>query len=68
VVVESIATATKEAGDVILAGLAPGSLITIDALIAGTATPAADRPRVWKSAGMAWQDVVVASAVYEASA
>jgi ornithine cyclodeaminase len=68
VVVESIATATKEAGDVILAGLAPESLITIDALIAGTATPAADRPRVWKSAGMAWQDVVVASAVYEASA
>jgi ornithine cyclodeaminase/alanine dehydrogenase-like protein (mu-crystallin family) len=69
VVVESRATARREAGDVIQAvaagALDPESLVTIDALVRGDADVPFDRPRVFKSAGMAWEDVVVASAVWE---
>jgi ornithine cyclodeaminase len=59
VVVESRASALREAGDVLLAGLGPGDLTTL------AEEPAIDqaRPRVFKSTGMAWEDAVVASAV-----
>ncbi|MGB3440084.1 MAG: ornithine cyclodeaminase family protein [Actinophytocola sp.] len=64
VVVESIPTARREAGDVILAGTT--DLIPLAALVRHEATVADDRPRVFKSVGMAWEDLAVAAAVYEA--
>ena len=72
VVVESRGTALREAGDVVQAvaagALDPGELITIDALVRGRARDALSgaRPRVFKSAGMSWEDVVVAAAAWEA--
>jgi ornithine cyclodeaminase len=65
VVVESRATALSEAGDVIQAGLAADELVTIDSLVRGEAHIPEGAPRVFKSAGMSWQDLVVAVAVWE---
>jgi ornithine cyclodeaminase/alanine dehydrogenase-like protein (mu-crystallin family) len=67
VVVESRASALREAGDVIGA-LATGALraealITLAGLVRGEATPAPGRPRLFKSTGMAWEDAVVAAAL-----
>jgi ornithine cyclodeaminase/alanine dehydrogenase-like protein (mu-crystallin family) len=67
VVVESRASALREAGDVI-AALATGALreealITLADLVRGEATPAPGRPRLFKSTGMAWEDAVVAAAL-----
>jgi ornithine cyclodeaminase/alanine dehydrogenase-like protein (mu-crystallin family) len=68
VVVESCASALREAGDVILAvragALDPGALVPLAALVRGAARPAPGRPRLFKSTGMAWEDLVVASAVH----
>ncbi|MEA2443608.1 MAG: hypothetical protein QOJ12_900 [Thermoleophilales bacterium] len=64
VVVESRATALREAGDVIQAGLEPEALVTLAELLRSDAAPPRDRPRVFKSAGMSWQDVVVAGALH----
>jgi ornithine cyclodeaminase/alanine dehydrogenase-like protein (mu-crystallin family) len=66
VVVESRASALREAGDVIAAGLPGDELTTLGELLNG-ATPAPDRPRLFKSVGMAWEDAVVAAAVAAAS-
>ncbi|MFC4852446.1 ornithine cyclodeaminase family protein [Actinophytocola glycyrrhizae] len=66
VVVESIATARREAGDVILAGTT--DLVPLAAVVRQEATVPDDRPRVFKSVGMAWEDLTVAAAVYEARA
>jgi ornithine cyclodeaminase/alanine dehydrogenase-like protein (mu-crystallin family) len=66
VVVESRAAAIREAGDVIQAGLVADDLATVDALVRGELTIAPERPRVFKSVGMSWEDLVVAAAVYEA--
>jgi ornithine cyclodeaminase/alanine dehydrogenase-like protein (mu-crystallin family) len=60
VVVESRASAMREAGDVILAGVE--TLVTLAELVAGAPVPA-DRPRVFKSTGMSWEDAVVAGAL-----
>ena len=71
VVVESLDTAMREAGDVVQAAdegvLQPDDLVTIDALVRGQASDplAPGRPRVFKSAGMSWEDLVVASAAWE---
>ena len=69
VVVEAVSPALREAGDVIQAvdsgALSPESLVTLPALVRGEATPAPDRPRVFKSTGMAWEDAVVAAALAE---
>jgi len=67
VVVEDIATALREAGDVVLA-IAEGTLTAHDLvpmrhLLAGVATAPADRPLVFKSVGMAWEDLTIAAAV-----
>ena len=68
VVVESRATALREAGDVIQAvgegALDPATLIGIGDLVRGRARDALApaRPRVFKSAGMSWEDLVVAAA------
>ena len=64
VVVEDVATARREAGDVILAA-AQGALdwadvCTLSDVVTGRVARATDRPNVFKSVGMAWQDLVIA--------
>lgn len=66
IVVESRASALREAGDVIVP-LAAGvvteeRLVTLAELVRGAAVDG-DRPRFFKSTGMAWQDAVVAGLV-----
>ncbi|WP_409465460.1 ornithine cyclodeaminase family protein [Amycolatopsis sp. GA6-003] len=69
VVVEGIAAATRESGEVVQAmesgALASEDLVSLAALAQGFAVPSG--PRLFKSVGMAWEDLVVAAAVYEAS-
>jgi ornithine cyclodeaminase/alanine dehydrogenase-like protein (mu-crystallin family) len=65
-VVESVSTAMREAGDIIQAGVSPATLATLASLVRGDFAVPPDRPRVFKSTGMAWQDLVVATAIYEA--
>jgi len=71
VVVESRASALREAGDVIQAiaagALTEDELVPLAALVRGEATPAAGRPRLFKSTGMAWEDLVLAAAVHAAA-
>jgi ornithine cyclodeaminase len=68
VVVEDVPTALREAGDVALAveegAVAPGGLLTIRDLVTGRVSVDATLPRVYKSVGMAWQDLVVAAEVH----
>ena len=64
VIVEDLGTAHREAGDVILAA-AQGALDwsdvrTLSDLVLGRVERATDRPNVFKSVGMAWQDLVIA--------
>ena len=65
--VEDVSTALREAGDVIQAiaegALAAETLLTIDDIVTGRAHVDPTRPRVYKSVGMAWQDLVVAAEV-----
>lgn len=64
VIVESRRVAATEAGDVIRAiaagSLDAGDLVTMHELFTGAAQPATDRPRIVKTCGMGWQDLVVA--------
>ena len=66
VVVESRASALSEAGDVIGAiesgALAADDLVTLRELVAGVEVPPG--PKLFKSTGMAWEDAVVAGALY----
>lgn len=67
VVVEDVATALREAGDVVLA-IADGALTERDLsslrdVVTGAAEVPTDRPLVFKSVGMSWEDLVVAEAV-----
>ena len=65
VVVEDRDTAMREAGDVVLAlgrGLDATDLLPLADLVRGAAVDV-NRPRVFKSVGMAWQDLVVAAEV-----
>jgi ornithine cyclodeaminase len=68
VVVEDRATALREAGDVIIAiaegVLAADDLVQLADLARGTEL-ATDRPVVFKSTGMSWQDVVVAEKLHK---
>lgn len=67
VVVEDVPTALREAGDVVLAvaegALTVGGLFALRAVVTGVAEPPRDRPLVFKSVGMGWEDLVVAGAV-----
>ncbi len=67
VVVEDTPTALREAGDVVLAladgALAAGDLLTLREVVGAGRPLPLDRPVVFKSVGMAWQDLVVAQAV-----
>lgn len=64
VVVESRRVARTEAGDVIRAvaagALREDHLVTMHEVFTGSVAVAADRPRVLKTCGMGWQDLVVA--------
>jgi ornithine cyclodeaminase/alanine dehydrogenase-like protein (mu-crystallin family) len=62
VVVESRASALREAGDVIAARIADADLVTLADVVRGRAVDRG-RPRLFKSTGMAWEDAVVASAL-----
>jgi ornithine cyclodeaminase len=70
IVVESRASALREAGDVIQAietgHATAGRLVTLAELVRGERTPPAGRPRLFKSTGMAWEDAVVAAALMDA--
>jgi ornithine cyclodeaminase/alanine dehydrogenase-like protein (mu-crystallin family) len=65
VVVESRASALREAGDVILAieagATSPDELVTLAELVRGDARPDPARPRLFKSTGMSWEDAVIAA-------
>jgi ornithine cyclodeaminase/alanine dehydrogenase-like protein (mu-crystallin family) len=67
VVVETRSAALREAGDVIQAiesgALDTASLATLAELVAGSTIVPDERPRLFKSTGMAWEDVVVAAAL-----
>jgi ornithine cyclodeaminase/alanine dehydrogenase-like protein (mu-crystallin family) len=67
VVVEARSAALREAGDVIQAiesgALDTDSLATLAELVAGSLSMPDGRPRLFKSTGMAWEDVVVAAAL-----
>jgi ornithine cyclodeaminase len=67
VVVESVTAACTEAGDVVLAmaegAVTPAGLVPLARLVRGES---AARPRLVKTVGMAWEDLVVATAVLAA--
>jgi ornithine cyclodeaminase/alanine dehydrogenase-like protein (mu-crystallin family) len=67
VVVESRASALREAGDVIGAvaagALSEDALVTLADVVCGQVVVDFERPRLFKSTGMAWEDAVVASAL-----
>ena len=69
-VVEDPAVALREAGDIIIAmseqRLDSGSLVPMRDIITHAHAVDHDRPRVFKSSGMPWQDLVVAAEVYRA--
>ncbi|WP_329088133.1 ornithine cyclodeaminase family protein [Actinomadura citrea] len=69
VVVESRTVATTEAGDVVQAlghgTIAETDLLELSDLVRGGAVVEDARPRVFKSVGMAWEDLAVAVAVHE---
>ena len=68
VVVEEVATALREAGDVVLAvaagALDPTDMVTVSDLVTGRASVDPALPSVYKSVGMAWQDLVVATEIH----
>lgn len=69
-VVEDPATALREAGDVIMA-IAEGRtseahLVPLASIVRGEASVDRTRPRVFKSVGMGWEDLVVAAACLDA--
>ncbi|WP_018565790.1 ornithine cyclodeaminase family protein [Streptomyces sp. PsTaAH-124] len=68
VVVESRASALREAGDVVLAvaegRLDPRALVPMADLLTSKAALPGDRPTVVKTTGMGWEDLVVAVAAY----
>jgi ornithine cyclodeaminase/alanine dehydrogenase-like protein (mu-crystallin family) len=70
VIVEDVATALRECGDVIQAvddeSLSTDALVTIRDVVNGDVSPATDRPIVFKGSGMAWQDLAVATRIYTA--
>ncbi len=74
IVVEDPATALREAGDIVLArsqarwrpALDAADLIPLASIVRGEVAVDTTRIRVFKSVGMAWEDVVVAAEVYRA--
>lgn len=69
VVAESRGVALRECGDIVLAADAGAfdmeRLRTLGELVRGEIEVPRDRPRLFKSAGMAWEDLGVGAAVYQ---
>ena len=70
VVVEDTAVALREAGDLIIpiaeGVAAAASLVPMRAIITGSIPVDRSRPRVFKSSGMPWEDLVIAAEVFRA--
>jgi ornithine cyclodeaminase/alanine dehydrogenase-like protein (mu-crystallin family) len=70
-VVEDITVALREAGDVIIpigeGALHASELISLRDLLTGAALIDTGKPRVFKSSGMPWEDLVIAAEVYSLS-
>jgi ornithine cyclodeaminase len=68
VIVESRPSALREAGDVIQAvrsgAIGEGELRDLGELVRGEVSVRTDRPRLFKSTGMAWEDLVTAAAAF----
>ena len=68
IVVEDVATALREAGDLILADVPASDLLTLADLVHARRAPQREpSPVVVKTVGMAWQDAVVAAAAHSAA-
>jgi ornithine cyclodeaminase/alanine dehydrogenase-like protein (mu-crystallin family) len=71
-VVEERSSALREAGDVIVpvaeGVIDPASLVPLRGILTGRTPVDRHRPRVFKSVGMSWEDLVIASAVYDTPA
>ncbi len=71
VVVEDVATALREAGDVVMAieegHTDAAGLVPLAEMVRGAASVDRTRPRVFKSVGMGWEDLVVAAACVTAA-
>lgn len=71
VIVEDVPTALRESGDVIMAiaegTLAAEDLIPMKDAVTGAVPLDPDRPVLFKSSGMSWEDLVIAKAVVQAS-
>ncbi len=71
VVVEDVATALHEAGDVVMAieegHMDAAGLVPLAEMVRGAASVDRTRPRVFKSVGMGWEDLVVAAACVTAA-
>lgn len=71
VVVEDVTSALREAGDVVIPieeGLmSADDLVGIRDLVIGASKPAAGQPRIFKSMGMGWEDLVIAAEVHKLS-
>jgi ornithine cyclodeaminase len=66
IVVESRRSALSEAGDLLMAGVDGDAMTTLAELVGGDTLPE-DRPRLFKSTGMSWEDTVIASSVMQAT-
>lgn len=67
-VVEDTAVALREAGDLIIpigeGVIDPGSLVPMRDIVMGATPVDRERPRVFKSSGMSWEDLVIAAEVF----
>lgn len=67
VVVEDVSTALREAGDVVLAvhegALQRQDLVPMRDVVTGHTSPDPNRPLLFKSVGMSWQDLAIAELV-----
>lgn len=72
VVVEDVATALREAGDVVLAledgTLTEDALVPMRDVVTGAVVRRDDAPNVFKGVGMSWQDLAVAVGVVDPAA
>ncbi len=70
-VVEDTTVALQEAGDLLIpigeGVIDPASLVPMRDIIMGSSAVDQGRPRVFKSTGMSWEDLVIAAEVYRAS-
>ncbi|MFF4384268.1 ornithine cyclodeaminase family protein [Kitasatospora sp. NPDC001547] len=62
--VEARAVVDREAGDLVMAGVAGRQLWNLAELVRGDALVPDGRPRFFKSVGMAWEDLAVAAEAY----